>query len=39
MLGNEFDEITSLMMEATDLWGHDCDAHNYTCGKLYYIRS
>jgi len=39
ILGNEFDQITSLMIEATCLWGHECESNNYTCGKLYYIRN
>jgi len=39
LLGHEFDQITSLLSQATAQWGGDCAAHSYTCGSLYYVRN
>jgi len=38
LLGHEFDQITSLLTQATLQWGNDCQINNFTCGHLYYIR-
>jgi len=38
LLGHEFDQITSLLSQATVQWGNDCRINNFTCGRLYYIR-
>ena len=37
MFGDEFINLTSVLSSSLSVWGNDCQAAGFSCGKVYYL--